>query len=168
MVHDIDLICYLLGPVKHVQAATSNRIRKYEIEDTAVVNLVFKSGALCTLNVSDTIVSPFSYELTAGENPAYPVTNQSAYYIGGTKGSVQFPNLKYWHNKGERSWWKKIFHKDASTKESKHTLVNQIEHLCDVVLKKSKPKVTGNDGLQSLKIFAAIIKSSKTGKKIKL
>ena len=168
LVHDIDLICYLLGPVKHVQAATSNRIRKYEIEDTAVVNLVFKSGALCTLNVSDTIVSPFSYELTAGENPAYPVTNQSAYYIGGTKGSVQFPNLKYWHNKGERSWWKKIFHKDASTKESKHTLVNQIEHLCDVVLKKSKPKVTGNDGLQSLKIFAAIIKSSKTGKKIKL
>ena len=59
-------------------------------------------------------------------------------------------------------------HKDASTRESKKTLVNQIEHLCDVVLKKSKPKVSGNDGLQSLKIFAAIIKSSKTGKKIKL
>ena len=168
LVHDIDLICYLLGSVKYVQATISNRIRKYAVEDTAIVNLVFDSGVLCTLNVSDTIVSPFSYELTAGENPAYPVTNQSAYYIGGTKGSVQFPNLKYWHNKGERSWWKKIFHKDASTKESKHTLVNQIEHLCDVVLKKSKPKVSGNDGLQSLKIFAAIIKSSKTGKKIKL
>ena len=168
LVHDIDLICYLLGSVKYVQATISNRIRKYAVEDTAIVNLVFDSGVLCTLNVSDTIVSPFSYELTAGENPAYPVTNQSAYYIGGTKGSVQFPNLKYWHNKGERSWWKKIFHKDTSTRESKRTLVNQIEHLCDVVLKKSKPKVTGNDGLQSLKIFAAIIKSSKTGKKIKL
>ncbi len=168
LVHDIDLICYLLGSVKYVQATISNRIRKYAVEDTAIVNLVFDSGVLCTLNVSDTIVSPFSYELTAGENPAYPVTNQSAYYIGGTKGSVQFPNLKYWHNKGERSWWKKIFHKDTSTRESKRTLVNQIEHLCDVVSKKSKPKVSGNDGLQSLKIFAAIIKSSKTGKKIKL
>ena len=168
LVHDIDLICYLLGPVKYVQATTSNRIRKYAVEDTAIVNLVFKSGALCTLSVSDTIVSPWSYELTASENPAYPVTSQSAYYIGGTKGSVQFPNLKHWYNKSERSWWKEIFHRDESTKLSRYTLVNQINHFCDVVLRRSKPKVSGNDGLQSLKIFAAIIKSSKTGKKIKL
>ena len=47
-------------------------------------------------------------------------------------------------------------------------LVNQINHLCDVVSGKAKPKVSGYDGLQSLKIFAAIIKSSKTGKKIKI
>ena len=46
--------------------------------------------------------------------------------------------------------------------------MNQIDHLCDVVAGKAKPKVTGNDGLQSLKIFAAIIKSSKTGKKVKI
>ena len=31
--------------------------------------------------------------------------------------------------------------------------------------KKAKPKVTGEDGLLSLKIFDAIIKSSKLGKK---
>ena len=168
LVHDIDLICYLLGPVKYVQAITSNRIRKYPVEDTAIVNLVFRSGALCTLSVSDTIVSPLSYELPASENPAYPATSHSAYYIGGTKGSVQFPNLKHWYNKNERSWWKEIFHRDESTRLSKHTLVNQINHFCDVVLGKLKTKVTGNDGLQSLKIFAAIIKSSKTGRKIKL
>ena len=33
---------------------------------------------------------------------------------------------------------------------------------------KTKPKVNGNDGLTSLKIFAAIKKSAKTGKKVKL
>ncbi len=158
----------MLGSVKYVQATTSNHIRKYAVEDTAIVNLIFNSGALCTLSISDTIVSPWSYELTAGENPAYPVTSQSAYYIGGTKGSVQFPNLKHWYNKKERSWWKEIFYRDESTRLSSHTLVNQINHFCDVVLGKLKPKVSGNDGLQSLKIFAAIIKSSKTGKKIKL
>ena len=49
LVHDIDLICYLLGPVQFVQAFTSNKNRKYKVEDTAVVSLVFKSGALCTL-----------------------------------------------------------------------------------------------------------------------
>ena len=154
--------------LRSLSAFSSNKIRKYEVEDTAIVNFIFKSGALGTLNVSDTIVSPWSYELTAGENPAYPVTDQSAYYIGGTKSSIQFPNYKEWYNKNERSWWRKIYHQDSSTRDSRYTLVNQIDHLCDVVAGKAKPKVTGNDGLQSLKIFAAIIKSSKTGKKIKV
>ena len=168
LVHDIDMICYLLGSIKYVQAFTTNKTRKYKVEDTATVSLIFDSGALCTLNISDTIVAPWSYELTAGENPAYPVTNQSAYMIGGTKGSIQFPNLKYWFYKKERSWWNKIFLKSDINKKDDNTLVNQIDHFSDVVLKKVKPKVNGNDGLNSLKIFAAITKSAKTGKKIKI
>ena len=167
LVHDIDLICYLLGPVQFVQAFTSNRNRKYKVEDTAAVSLVFKSGALCTLNISDTIVAPWSYELTAGENPSYPITNQSAYMIGGTKGSLQFPNLKNWFYKNERSWWKKILVKEDKKKDD-NTLVNQIDHFTEVVLKKIKPKVNGNDGLASLKIFAAITKSAKIGKKVRV
>ena len=168
LVHDIDMICYLLGSIRYVQAFTTNKTRKHKVEDTATVSLIFESGALCTLNISDTIVAPWSYELTAGENPAYPVTNQSAYMIGGTKGSVQFPNLKYWFYKKERSWWNKIFLKSDINKKDDNTLVNQIDHFSDVVLKKVKPKVNGSDGLNSLKIFAAITKSAKTGKKIKI
>ena len=168
LVHDIDMICYLLGSIRYVQAFTTNKTRKHKVEDTATVSLIFESGALCTLNISDTIVAPWSYELTAGENPAYPVTNQSAYMIGGTKGSIQFPNLKYWFYKKERSWWNKIFLKSDINKKDDNTLVNQIDHFSDVVLKKVKPKVNGNDGLNSLKIFAAITKSAKTGKKIKI
>ena len=168
LVHDIDMICYLLGSISYVQAFTTNKNRKFKVEDTATVSLIFDSGALCTLNISDTIVAPWSYELTAGENPAYPVTNQSAYMIGGTKGSIQFPNLKYWFYKKERSWWNKIFLKSDINKKDDNTLVNQIDHFSDVVLKKVKPKVNGNDGLNSLKIFAAITKSAKTGKKIKI
>ena len=168
LVHDIDMICYLLGNIKYVQAFTSNNTRKFKVEDTATVSIVFKSGALCTLNISDTIVAPWSYELTAGENPVYPVTNQSAYFIGGTKGSIQFPNLKNWYYKKERSWWKKIFINKDKMKKDNDTLVNQINHFSDVVKKKVKAKVNGNDGLVSLKIFSAIIKSSKTGRKIKI
>jgi predicted dehydrogenase len=168
LVHDIDMICYLLGSIKYVQAFTSNSVRKFKVEDTATINLVLKSGALCTLNISDTIVAPWSYELTAGENPAYPKTNQSAYFIGGTKGSLQFPNLNSWYYKSERSWWKKIFDKKYNIKSDGNTLANQIDHFCDVVSKKIKPKVNGNDGLNSLKIFDAILKSVKTGKKIKV
>ena len=162
------MISYLLGSIKYVQAFTTNKNRKFKVEDTATVNFIFDSGALCTLNISDTIVAPWSYELTAGENPVYPITNQSAYMIGGTKGSIQFPNLKYWFYKKERSWWKKIFFKEYKNKKDDNTLVNQINHFSDVVLKRVKPKVNGNDGLNSLKIFAAITKSAKTGKKIKI
>ena len=168
LVHDIDMICYLLGQIQYVQAFTTNKNRKFKVEDTATVSLIFKSGSLCTLNISDTIVAPWSYELTAGENPIYPITNQSSYMIGGTKGSLQFPNLKYWFYKKERSWWNKILVNEDKNKKDDNTLVNQINHFADVTAKKIKPKVNGNDGLISLKIFAAIIKSAKTGKKVKI
>ena len=168
LVHDIDMICYLLGPVNYVQAFKSNSIRKHKVEDTASVNLFFKSGTLCTLNVSDAIVSPWSYELTAGENPAYPITDQSSYFIGGTKGSLQFPNLKLWYYKKERSWWNNIYNNKIKVQKSNKTLINQIDHFSKVVMKKEKPKVTGKDGLNSLIIFDAINKSSKSGKKIKI
>ncbi len=168
LVHDLDIICFLLGPINYVQAFASNKIRKHKVEDTACVNLIFKSGALCTINISDTIVSPWSYELTAGENPAYPITNQSSYFIGGTKGSIKFPNISIWYYKKARSWWNLIDSKKIKIKKSRETLVNQIDHFSKVVQKKIKPKVTGEDGLISLKVFDAILKSSNLGKKIKL
>ena len=168
LVHDIDIICYLLGPVKYVHAFKTSNIRKYKVEDTASVNLFFKSGTLCTLNLSDTITSPWSYELTAGENPVYPITNQSSYLIGGTKGSIQFPNLKIWYYKKERSWWNSIYSNKIKVQKSNQTLINQINHFSNVVMKKEKPKVNGIDGLNSLKILDAIYKSSKFGKKIRI
>ena len=66
-----------------------------------------------------------------------------------------------------RSWWNKIFVNEDKNKKDDNTLVNQINHFVDVVSKKVKPKVNGNDGLISLKIFAAITKSAKTGKKVR-
>jgi predicted dehydrogenase len=134
LVHDIDMICFLLGPVKYVQAFTTNRNRKFKVEDTAIVSLI----------------------------------NQSAYMIGGDKGSLQFPNLKIWYYKKERSWWNNILvSKDKNIKDD-NTLVNQINHFTDVITKKIKPKVNGNDGIISLKIFDAIKKSSKSGKKVRI
>jgi len=88
--------------------------------------------------------------------------------IGGTKGSLQFPNLKNWFYKKEKSWWNKILVKEDKNIKDDNTLINQINHFADVVTKKIKPKVNGIDGLISLKIFAAITKSSKTGKKIRI
>lgn len=73
LIHDVDLLRYLCGDIVAVQAAQSNRLRGNAVEETAVIILHFASGALGTVNVSDTIQSPWSWEFTTGENPAYSI-----------------------------------------------------------------------------------------------
>ena len=54
LIHDIDLMRHLYGEVDSVQALASNAVRGFEVEDTAVVALRFRNGALGTVTVSDT------------------------------------------------------------------------------------------------------------------
>ena len=82
-IHDMDLLRFLCGDVVTVQAMASNSVRGFENEDTAVVLLKFDSGALGTMNISDTITSPTSWELSSGENSDFAVTQESCYWIGG-------------------------------------------------------------------------------------
>jgi len=65
-----------MGDVVQVQANATQSLRGFENEDVAAAVLKFKSGAVATITVSDAIVAPWSWELTAGENPAYPQTSQ--------------------------------------------------------------------------------------------
>ena len=58
LIHDVDLLRYLCGDIVAVQAAQSNRLRGYAVEETAGIILHFASGALGTVHVSDAIQSP--------------------------------------------------------------------------------------------------------------
>ncbi|MDH5797706.1 MAG: Gfo/Idh/MocA family oxidoreductase, partial [Paracoccaceae bacterium] len=156
---------YLLGAVSSVQAITSDKYRGFEVEDTAGVVMQFESGAIATLSISDTIVAPWSYELTAGENPAYPQTGQSSYLIGGTKGALEMPAGRLWRNPGKRGWWEEIGAQDLAY-DRYDPLTNQVEHLCAVVRKEVEPKVTGQDGLMTLLALAAIRQSAETGQRV--
>jgi len=75
LIHDVDLFRHLCGEVVCVQGQESNVVRGNAVEETAVILLRFASGALGTVNGSDSVVAPWSWELTAGENPAYPQQN---------------------------------------------------------------------------------------------
>mmetsp|Transcript_29732 Transcript_29732/g.59121 ORF Transcript_29732/g.59121 Transcript_29732/m.59121 type:complete len:246 (-) Transcript_29732:11-748(-) len=77
LIHDVDVLMHLCGPITRVQAMQSNAIRGAEAEEVSVAILQFASGALGTVNLSDVSLGPWSWELTAGENPAYPATDQS-------------------------------------------------------------------------------------------
>jgi predicted dehydrogenase len=167
LIHDIDLMRHLCGDVESVQALESNISRNNDVEDTAVIILRFKNGALGTINVSDTIVSPWSWELTARENPAYPETDESCYIIGGSKASLSLPNLTLWQHKGERSWWNPI----SSTKipfELNDPLVAQIKQFANVILGKEAPLVSGEEGLNTLRVIEAVKRSASSGEMVTL
>ena len=155
----MDLVRYLVGEIASVQAIESNKTRKAQIEDTTVILLQFKNGALGIMTVSDTIVSPLSWELTAKENPAYPATKQNCYSIGGTHGTLEIPPGRIWSqdtkNGVERSWWNPI-NNDAYTVEVADSLDVQIDHFCDVIEGKAKPIVSGEEGLKLLRVIEAI------------
>lgn len=155
LIHDVDLLRHLVGEITSVEAFQSNQARGHEVEDTAAIILRFEHGALGTLSVSDTIVGPWSWELTAAENPAYPRTQQNCYFIGGTHGSLELPVSKIWSQEETRSWWAPIS-QDQAEIAAEDPLDIQISHFCDVIKGDAKPRVSGWDGLRSLQVVAAI------------
>lgn len=165
LIHDVDLLAYLCGDIASVHAMQSSQVRGNAVEDTAAVLLRFASGALGTVSLSDTIVAPWSWELTARENPAYPATGEDCYWIGGTKGSLSLPNLSHWSNPQKRSWWEPI----GQTKlifDFQDPLVRQVENFAAVIARQQKPLVTGRDGLRALRVIEAIKASAESGRTI--
>ncbi|MEO9874923.1 MAG: Gfo/Idh/MocA family oxidoreductase [Anderseniella sp.] len=167
LIHDIDLLRYLVGNVVSVQAAESAQARKHDVEDTAAIIIGFANGALGTIAVSDSIVAPWSWELTAAENPAYPETEETCYFIGGTRGSLEIPKGKIWSQNGERSWWRPIS-QTVYEADAGDPLDAQIEHFCRVIAGAEQPVVSGLEGLKSLKVIEAIKASARDGSRIDL
>ncbi len=165
-IHDIDLLRHLCGEVELVQALSSNAVRSNEVEETCVVLLRFANGVLGTVSVSDTIVAPWSWEQTTGENPVYPQTDQSCYHIGGTHGSLSIPRLEVWSNAGKRSWWEPL-HAERIHAPAEDPLRLQIAHFCRVVGAGEAPLVSGREGLETLKVVAAVQEAIRTGASVR-
>jgi len=167
LIHDMDLLRHLCGDVLSVQALESTAVRGNPVEDTAAILLRFASGALGTVTISDTIVAPWSWELTTGENPAHHQTDQSCYFIGGTHGALTIPALEVWHMKEKRSWWEPL-HINQASFQREDPLRVQIRHFCRVVRGQEKPAVSGREGLMALKLVVAVKEAARTGGMIKM
>lgn len=160
--HDIDLMRHLCGEIVNVYAVETNAVRGNEVEETAAIVLTFANGALGTVNVSDTIVAPWSWELTARENAMYPATAEACYLIGGTHGSLSLPNLSVWSNPARRSWWEPI----SATKlifDFEDPLVRQARQFAAVIRGAELPLVTAEEGLKNQRVIEAIKVAAKTG-----
>ena len=165
LVHDVDLLRHFCGEVVSVNAVAAPSRRGFENEDLATAVLVFASGTIATISVSDSIVAPWSWELTARENPAYPATSESCYLIGGSSGGLSLPDLRVWQHEQEPDWWTPISANNLTCK-TEDPLVVQMEHFAEVIVGSEKPLVTGWEGLKSLEVVEAITRSAELGREV--
>jgi predicted dehydrogenase len=155
LIHDIDLLRHLVGEVESVLAFTANGVRGFEVEDTAAVALRFAGGALATLSVSDAAVTPWNWDLAAGEADHYAQVDVDSHFISGTEGSLTLPRLALWRHAGRRGWL------EALTQE-RHELhradpdVEQLRHLRAVAEGREQPVCSGEDGLRTLQVALAV------------
>lgn len=162
LIHDIDLIRYFCGDVRSVQAMESRSIRGFEVEDGAAILLGMESGALGTVCVSDTAVAPWSWEFTAGENPAYPNVPTSCYEICGTHGSLSVPDMMLWQHPGKRGWWEPIEGTRLDT-DVIDPLVAQLDHFFAVIRREAAPLVSAYEGFRTLQVVEAIKAAADSG-----
>lgn len=167
MIHDIDCLRYLFGDVKTVQAVETKQIRGFENEESCGALLHFKNGTIVTLSISDAISAPWSWELTARENPDFPPTQQNSYYIGGTHGSLALPSLELWSYTNERTWLKPI-DKSDNDRPLIDPFILQLENFREVILKKAQPLVSGREGLETLRVTFAVKQAAQSGQTIHL
>ena len=167
LVHDVDLLRHLVGEIASVHARAAPSARGFENEDVAVATFAFENGALGTITVSDTVASPWSWELTAREHPIYPPTDQSCYLLGGTEASLSLPDLRLWSHESEPDWWSPIA-ATALLRDAADPLVRQIEHFARVVAGTEAPLVSAAEGLRTLRVIEAIETSAREGRTVEL
>ncbi len=158
--HYIDLLEWLGGPVECVQAMMATQARHIEVEDTAVINMKYRRGALGSMTVS---------MLT------YPKNLEGSITILGEKGSVKVGGVAL--NKFE--------HWDFETDESPSlSEVNDVNYDTDSVYgnghlpyyqnviaaleSSSKAIANGREGLRSLELLIASYRSSQTKQSVYL
>ena len=156
--HYVDLVDWLIGPVDSIQAMTSTT-RDIEVEDTGVLNIKWRNGALGSMAVT---------MLT------YPKNLEGSITILGDKGSVKVGGVAV----NDIQLWdfedKKDYDKDVANANYETTSVYGFGHplyyknVIDVLRGEAEPETDGREGLKSLELLIAAYLSARDGKTISL
>jgi len=156
--HYVDLLEWLIGPVEKVQAMINTSL-DIEVEDTAVMNLKWRNGALGSMSVT---------MLT------YPKNLEGSITILGDKGSVRIGGeavnkIEYWKFNESKDYdfdITNINYKIDSVYGFGH--IKYYENVIKVLQENAKPEVDGHEGLKSLEIIIAAYLSARDGAIISL
>jgi len=171
LIHDIDQLRWLLGPrageVVSVQAATSSAQRGFEVEDSAAVILRFEQGTLATLLTSDAAVSPWNWDLGAGEAAHYPQQAIDSAHLAGSEGALTLPRLNLWRYDGAAGWHEPLTLRHTALHRH-DPYVEQLTHLRTVAEGREAPVCPGRDALRSLAVALAVHESARRGEPVSL
>lgn len=157
--HYVDLLDWLIGPVESVQAMTGTLARTIEVEDTAVMNIRWRSGALGSMSVT-MLTYPKNYEgsiTIIGENGTVKV------------GGVAVNEIEHWEFRDPHPDDDKV--KDASYQTTSvygfgHPLY--YHNVIQTLRGEAKAETDGREGLRSLELLIATYLSARDGRKIAL
>ncbi len=157
--HYIDLLDWLIGPVESVQAYTATLDRNIQVEDSGVISLRWRSGALGTVNAT---------MLT------YPKNLEGSITILGEKGTVKVGGvavneITHWEFADARPEDEDIRQANYQT-ESVYGFGHPAYYE-DVIKALRGEQVTltdGREGLKSLELLVASYLSARDGKRVPL
>jgi len=156
--HYVDLLDWLIGPVEKVQAMMSTT-RDIEVEDTGVLNVKWRNGALGSMSVT---------MLT------YPKNLEGSITILGEKGTVRVGgvavnDIQLWEFDEPKDY-------DAQIKTANYETTSvygfghprYYENVIDVLRGKAEPETDGREGLKSLELLIAAYLAARDGKTVSL
>lgn len=164
MIHEIDLMHYLFGPITRVYAEPIPSRRGFDADEGAAITLRFESGAVGSFLLSDNTPSPHNFEAGTGENPLIPKAGQDFYRIFGSNASFSIPDMSVWSYGSDvtKSW-----HSEMTKRQIKVNaitpFVSQLEHFIAVIQGTEEPSCSGADGLSALIVCEALKRSLETG-----
>ncbi|KAL4894068.1 hypothetical protein BDV59DRAFT_201378 [Aspergillus ambiguus] len=175
LVHDIDLLHYLFGPIVRIHAERTLPQRPsppHDAEEGAALTLRFASGVVGTFLVCDATPSPHSFEAGTGENPMIPKVGAAGgdfYRIFGSEASLSVPDMTRWSYDGrpEKSWSEPLTVETFDVVEATPFDL-QLAHFVEVIRGRAEPSCSGEEGLRALIVCQAARKALETGKTVDL
>lgn len=151
MVHDIDILRFVIGDVADVNAMGGDRLRGADRVESGVISLRFHNGAVGSIAFADTTPSPWGFEAATGENFNIAATGQDMLFIAGTKGGVSFPSLTLW---GGAQDWSQAPVAQHQTAPETIALEAQLSHFL-AVLDGATPLINAADARETLAVTLA-------------
>lgn len=155
--HYVDLLDWIVGPVESVQAYTGTLARNIEVEDTGVVGLRWRTGALGSLNVT---------MLTYPRNLEGSITilgERGTARIGGVAGN----EVLHWEFDSpdpDDDLAKRCSYPAPSVYGNGHILY--FENVIEVMRGECEPETDGREGLRSLELLTAMYLSARDGSRV--
>ncbi|MDA7670550.1 Gfo/Idh/MocA family oxidoreductase [Verrucomicrobia bacterium] len=158
--HHIDLLVWMMGEVESVFAKTTTALANIEAEDTAVVTIKFRNGALGVIEAT---------------TAARPRDLEGSLSVMGEKGSVVVGGfaankLETWQFEEEEPSDAEIFETHGCNPSHPFGYSHKAyyEHVVDCIVNDRRQLVDGLGGRKSLELITAIYESVETGREIPL